>query len=131
MRKFGLAEGVAVLVLLTVVTVMLIRGGSGRLISYRGKPLSYWCDHLPYSNPSGGFVAVRIRSLAATPNESVRIRELEEQSIAAIHVMGTNCMPELLRRLREKPSQVQIQWTQFLIKLGVMKPPPVAPWNRR
>src|ERR1043165_2524421 len=128
MRKFGLAGVVAVLVLLTVVTVMFIRGGSGRQISYRGKPLSYWCDHLPYSNPGGGFVAVRIRSLAATPSERIRIRELEGESMAALNVMGTNCMPELLRRLREKPSQVQIQWTQFLIKLGVVKPPPVAPW---
>ena len=51
--------------------------------------------------------------------------------MAAINVMGTNCMPELVKRLREKPSQVQIQWTQFLIKLGAMKPAPVAPWDRR
>src|SRR5690242_16635581 len=104
MRKFGLAGVVAVLALLTVITVMFVREGTGRPISYRGKPLSYWCDHLPCANPSGGFVAVRIRSVPATPSasERVRIRELEEESMAAINVMGTNCMPELLRRLRER-----------------------------
>src|SRR5436190_21764571 len=78
--------------------------------SYAGKPLSYWCDHLPFTEQLGAPLAAGFfRGYRSSTNqaEQRRFREMEEKALTAIDTLGTNFLPALLSCLQKKRSPLE------------------------
>jgi hypothetical protein len=102
--------------------------------SYAGKPVSLWCDYLPFTDqlPAalGGKFARMYRS-STNQAEQARFRDLETQALLAINTLGTNCLPELLSRLRKERSPIQFESRKLAAKLGFIKRTEVDNWHTR
>jgi hypothetical protein len=91
---------------------------------YDGKPLRFWCDHLPGTFQFPGADFVRGFYGSTNQQEAKELRHTQEQALLAINALGTDCLPELLTRLRKKPptSKIEIQSRWLAIRTGLMKP---------
>ena len=100
--------------------------------SYAGKPVSLWCDYLPFTDQMpaalGGSFARMYRS-STNQAEQARFRDLEKQALLAINTLGTNCLPELLSRLRQEYSSMQFESRKLAAKVGFIKRTEVGIWH--
>jgi len=125
-RKLFLATFIALLI--STYLVICLRSSSDRL--YAGKSVSFWCDRLPYTDMIDGSFARKYRS-ATNPAEQDSLRDMEKQALLAITTLGTNCLPELLGRLRAVNSPLQFETKLAAAKLGLMKQTEVRNWHMR
>jgi hypothetical protein len=91
-RKIGLAPGGLVLALIFCAFVAVFRNPSGP--AYGGKSLSVWLDELANSPLS---------SVPPDLNRNASAREIHQ----ALHAIGTNCIPTLLRMVRTRDSAIR------------------------
>lgn len=101
---------------------------------YAGKPVSFWCDYLPFTDKvPAGFAGSFTRMYRASTNqtEQARFRDLEAQALLAIDIQGTNCLPELLSRLRKRHSPIQFESRKLAAKLGFIPQREVGIWHMR
>lgn len=106
---------------------------SSREPVYRGKPLSFWCDQLPftYQLPPGGSQFVRLHRNSTNQTEQATLREMERQALMAIDAFGTNSLPELLSRLRKPRSPLRFEMRKISSKLGFIRQTEVGIWHTR
>jgi hypothetical protein len=102
--------------------------------SYAGKPVSFWCDQLPFTHQlppalGGGFS--RGWRSSTNQTEQNRLREMEEQALTAIDTLGTNCLPTLLSRLKKRRSPLQFESRKLAANLGFIKRTEVGIWHMR
>jgi len=120
------------LAVLAVAALAILGFRTFREPSYAGKPFSFWCDRLPFteqvSTPLGSRFA-RAQQYSRNGGEQQQFSETEQQALAAIDALGTNCLPGLLARLRRRNSPLVFESRKLAARLGLIKRTPVGIWH--
>src|SRR6266480_3605180 len=115
----------SVLSVLAAALFVLVRAHSSPTLLYKGKPLAFWCDRLPFTAQFPIAIApdgfARCGASSSNPEEERRFRKMEQQSLLAIATLGTNCLPELLKCFREKTSPLASKIRYQAARIGLVK----------
>jgi hypothetical protein len=127
--RYGLLAVIA-LAALSVLCVAAYRSSEEH--SYANRPLAFWCDHLPFTDqmgPGGGFT--RLNEYPTNAAEQQKLRGSEIKALAAIDALGTNCLAELIYRLRAPGLPLQFESRKLAAKLGLIPVNRVNTWHMR
>jgi hypothetical protein len=122
----------AVIALAALAMLCVARPRSSEEHSYANRPLAFWCDHLPFTDqvgPGGSFI--RLNEYSTNAVEQQKLQGSEIKALAAIDALGTNCLAELIYRLRTPGLPLQLESRKLAAKLGLIPGNRVNTWHMR